>query len=178
MDIKKILKRLLLSIAIILIVFFIILAVFYVKGEPEFEYSEDQMTALDELDNPDSFLITFSVDEDGNENRVEEWHYYDHGASMFFFNGVLTVFDEIEPLPQNSSAAPYEPGQFDSYMSFEDIKEELKENTWEKASDYVPELLAGGNVELYYSDQIVIGIESSTNSLVFVETIPLVPEEE
>jgi hypothetical protein len=178
MKIKKTLKILLITITIVLIVFTVLLTVFYFKGMSEYQYSDDQLAALDELGNPDTFLITFSTDSDGNEERVEEWHYYDHGSSMFFFNGVLTVFDEIEPLPGNSFAASYEPDQFDSYMSWEDVKGELKDNTWEKASDYVPELLSDTGVELYYSDQIVVGIETDTKTLVFVETMPLVPGEE
>ena len=178
MEIKKIFKKLLISIAIVLIVFAAIFTALYYMGSSKYGYSDDQMEAVEELGKPDSFVITFPKDENGNIDRYEEWHFHKYGVMAGFYNGESTLFDEIDYLPENTVPASYEPGQFDRDMKWADLKQKLTDKVWDKASDYLPELFSGTDVDLYYSDQIVVGIENSTNNVVYIETMVLMPEEQ
>lgn len=172
MENKKPSKNIRKTILYIIILFAVILSGLYVIGSSDYGYSDDQMEILEKLGKPDSFILTLS------EDRYEEWNFNKGGLMVGFYNGILTTFDEIEPVPDNAVSASYDPDQFDEDMKWADIKGELEGNTWVKASDSMPELFSDTDVDLYYSDQIVIGVENSTNNVVYVETMLFLPEPE
>jgi hypothetical protein len=150
----------------------------YIIGSSGYKYSDDQLTTIHELGRPDSFFITFSTDEDGIGERFEEWYFHDHGLSVIFYNGNSYMFEALDPLPENSVRAPYEPKQFDPYMRWRDVMEQIGQKPSVRASDYYPELFSETGIELYYSEQLVIGVEAKSNRLLYVETMVLVPKEE
>lgn len=170
-------KKILIPVIAILSVFLVILAL-YLIGSSEYKYSKDQMNVINELGMPDSFLLTFSTSEDGDNERLEEWYFHKYGVSITFYNGELYILDEIELLPENSLVANYEPKQFNLDIKIEDLLDDYGHNLWVKGSDYIPDLFTETGVELYYSEQIVVGFETKTNSLVYVESMILAPEEE
>jgi hypothetical protein len=118
------------------------------------------------------------VDEDGNNERLEEWYFHDQGTSITFYNGDIYMFGETDPLPENSIIAAYEPKHFESDLRWQDILEKFGQQTWVKASEFLPDLFTESEVELYYSEQIVVGIETETNNIVYVETMILATQEE
>ncbi|MCK4463633.1 MAG: hypothetical protein KAU58_04915 [Candidatus Omnitrophica bacterium] len=167
-------KRILL---LILGVFSVIVVIFFILSSFGYKYSDEQSTIIKELGRPDSFVLVFSTDEEGNNERLETWNYHDCEFSVTFLNGIFSGADEIEPLPENAIPARHEPEQFESHMGWKDILDEIGHKPWMRASDTLPDLFSETDLELYYSEQIVAGFDTKTNDLVYVKTMVLVPEE-
>ena len=142
-----------------------------------YRYSSDQRKVIKEWGKPDSFFITFSSTDNGKSERFETWYYYDCGLSVSFTNGVYSDYDELEDLPREAIKVEYEPRQFEAYMRWQDVLDVIGDHPWIRASDLIPMFFEEETIELYYSKQIVVGFDTDSDSLMYVNTMILVPGE-
>jgi uncharacterized integral membrane protein len=139
---------------------------------PSYEYSPDQLSFLDELGRPEAFTLTFEADADGEVVRFEEWFYYTQGVGVVFRDGLLTGLTELEPLECSAAPVRIEPRAFDPAMRWKDVRAALPDRDWSRASEEYPQL-ADDDIEVYYADDVMIGMDAKRDSLVFVEALSL-----
>ncbi len=150
------------------------LAAFYLLGSTGYEYSLDQQQALQRHGSPDAFLIQFAREEDGEYARAEEWYYHRYGFLITFLDGEALLTEPMGAPQSVAAPAPYQPRQFSPFMGWQDVYYATGERPAGRGSDYYAELFAGTDVELYYSDQLVVGVEASGERLIYVAASALV----
>lgn len=132
--------------------------------------SEEQTGIIDQYGYPDSFTITFYIEEfdpnyDG-EVRDETWRYYSSGIEFDFYNGSLMFTNPILDPPAQWIALPYRPEQFTAYSDLETILASAL------ITDFIEfpldqELIKKG--KLYYAPGLTFG--TADGRLIYVETI-------
>jgi hypothetical protein len=134
--------------------------------------SNDQQRVRAERGDPEAFLLLFYEEplEDGSTGdvRMETWSYYTGGVEYIFINGNLEAQAAIEAGIGELAAAPYQPEQFQAYMSLEEVLAAAGLNSFL----LVPlerELVVGG--EVYYADQFTFGLQDG--ELRYLEALAL-----
>jgi len=125
-----------------------------------YSLSLDQSDLVQELGDPEAFIILFYKEEapDGTlvDVRQEVWEYYSAGKSHTFLNGELVSSEDLnESTPGPLAELPYIPEQFSAGMTLQDVIESAG------LDDYIEvpleeEFLTGGN--LYYGDSLAFGL--------------------
>lgn len=138
--------------------------------EPVYRLSGDQASTIQELGNPESFLILFYQEATAEgalqDIRFETWRYYTQGTQIIFRNGKRVAQEPVDAAGGSTiTPTPYRPQQFSAEMNRKDILSAAG------ISDYlfVPldqELLKGG--ALYYAPQLTFGMKD--RRLVYLET--------
>ena len=120
---------------------------------------------------PDSITITWQQLE-GQEVRLEEWSYFDSQTRFDFVDGELAWTIDIDPAPDGTLFAhPYDPLDFNSTMTVEDVRALLAGQ--ELVEESLAEAEAPGGLALM-GDQILLGFDGGR--LVFVQTFALSPD--
>ncbi len=142
------------------------------------EVVDDRPGVMLELGRPDAFDISI-VHVEGGDVRMESWRYFQYATRVDFVDGEAVWTVAIDPVPEGTIfAAWYDPLAFTSGMSLEEVTTLASAQS---PAGMVPvyidvsqggEDLAGGMILV--GDQILIGIEE--NKVVYVETVPLIPE--
>lgn len=137
--------------------------------------SDDQTAIVNQYGSPDSFTITFYIEEfdpyyDG-EVRDETWRYYAEGLVFDFYNGSLMYTNPIADPSVDWVQLPYKPEQFTAYANLETILAsaaitDIFELPLEK------ELVKNG--KLYYAPGLSFGMVDG--QLIFVETVMMQEE--
>ncbi len=140
-----------------------------------YQYSSDQLVIIDQYGVPDSFTITFYVEEfdpyyDG-EVRDETWRYYDEALVFDFYNGSLMYTNPIPDPPVDWIALPYRPEQFTAYADLVTI---LASASITDLFELPVERELVKNGKLYYAPGLSFG--TVDGRLIFVETVMMQEE--
>ncbi|PKN97125.1 MAG: hypothetical protein CVU42_17270 [Chloroflexi bacterium HGW-Chloroflexi-4] len=138
-----------------------------------YDLSTDQAKLINQYGYPDSFTITFYIDEFdpyfSGEVRDETWRYYDELLEYDFYNGVLMYTVPIDDPPAQWIPLPYMPEQFTAYASLDTILASAEINDiFELPLE--DELVKNG--KLFYAPGLTFG--TVRDRLVYVETVLMV----
>lgn len=121
---------------------------------------------------PDAFTLRWQ-ELDGQLVRWEEWSYFDLAARFDFVDGELVWTVDLDPPPDGSIyALGYNPLDFDSTMTVDEVRARLSDQTLEEASLAEADIPSG---VVLAGDQILLGFEG--DRLVYVQTFILSPGE-
>jgi hypothetical protein len=136
---------------------------------------DDRQLVRAELRLPQSFSLSFELDDEDVLHRYETWVYYDYLTEFTFADGVLVESHPLEPIDSLIFAPEwYDPFDFTPDMTLDNIKTLLQDD--ELAELAIPEEL-GEEMVLYAGEQIVVGFTGG--ELEYVETLALgAPAEE
>lgn len=168
-------RRLMLGVLLLAIA---VAAGLYWLGTGGYRYSDEQQALIDQSGKPDGFVIGFSTDADSNPERFELWYYHSLGTAVHFVNGIATQAEPIDALPDDVLLPPYEPAEFDRYMTRGHVMDIVAPGPWASAPEYFPELFADQEIEIHYGEQLVLGVDAESQRLVYVETMALRPDEQ
>lgn len=149
----------------------------YWLGTRGYRYSDEQQALLDEVGRPDGFVIGFSTDADRSPERFELWYYHHLGTVVHFVNGVATLTEPIDALPEGVLLPRYQPADFDRFMTLGHVMDVVAPGPWASVPEYLPELFADQEIEIHYGEQLVLGVDADSQRLVYVETMALEPDE-
>lgn len=138
--------------------------------------STDQALILTKYGNPQAFSLLFYDQADGDQGqqtiRSETWTYYDHDVEYLFINGQLTDEIEIESETQNLTPLGVTPGQFQAYMSLDQVLSAAH------AERYLVVPLEDGylpNSSVYYCQGLSFGLQNG--ELRYLEALAVELEE-
>jgi hypothetical protein len=121
---------------------------------------------------PDSFTLQWQ-DLDGTLVRWEEWSYLDAATRFDFIDGELVWTGDLDPVVDGAIFAHlYNPMDFDSTMTIEDVQAMFPDQAFEEASLAEADLPTGVALA---GDQILLGFDDGR--LVYVQTFALNPDE-
>jgi|GEM_PF-6376673 len=151
-----------------------------------YEYSQDQDLVLEELGRPDAFAIVFSKTEAEESERLETWYFYDYEIALDFVNGRFQADEDIEPLSQAYRPTPYEPRNFNRYMTRKFVTEWLScepprpGRRWAhsppiRIEHILPELFQGLGITLHLYEQVSVCFDTAADTLLYVETNAVSP---
>jgi len=172
---RSFLRRLALGVLLLAIA---VVAGSYWLGSRGYRYSDEQQSLLDEAGKPDGFVIGFSTDADQSPERFELWYYHRLGTVVHFVNGVATLSEPIDSLPDDVLLPRYQPADFDRFMTRGHVMDIVAPGPWASVPEYFPELFADQEIEIHYGEQLVLGVEAESQRLVYVETMALRPNEQ
>lgn len=129
--------------------------------------SDQQQQLVDEFGWPQSFLITFTTEENGGERqkfRYETWYYYNVWTSFSFINGIFTESEGIDRLKGDIDPLPYTPYDFKHGMQWREVQrlaghqKVVRLTPHDLAWDDVP---GAENVNVYFAGRTIAGFDGS-----------------
>lgn len=141
------------------------------------ELSSEQRDMVQDLGYPGSFTILLIADDNDPVlyHRLENWSYYEHNVSFIFYDGDLASHEKIEDLPGFSFMPKfYRSEQFKNGMSLDEVKNKIIGKKSYSKVNLPKEIMP--SVQMVGSEQIMFGFLD--DKLVYVETIPLISDEE
>lgn len=127
--------------------------------------SAQQQQLVDEFGWPQSFLVTFSTEEnDGKRHnfRFETWYYYNVWTSFSFINGVFNESAGIDKFTGDVNPLPYKPYDFNRGLQWHEVQRIAGHQKFVQLTPHDlgwDDLVGVQNVNVYFAGQTIAGFD-------------------